>query len=60
MAAAVYGVMQLFALSYPARSVRLATVLLAVVVGVYACGTVVALLELTYTRVIAEKGPVSL
>ena len=55
MAAAMYGVVQLFVLSYPTRSVRLATVLLALVVGVYVCGTAVALLELTYTRTIADQ-----
>ncbi|MER6417205.1 PrsW family intramembrane metalloprotease [Streptomyces sp. NPDC001137] len=55
VAAAMYGVVQLFVLSYPTRSVRLATVLLALIVGVYVCGTVVALLELTYTRVIADR-----
>ncbi|MFF4502129.1 PrsW family glutamic-type intramembrane protease [Streptomyces sp. NPDC001401] len=55
MAAAVYGVVQLFVLSYPTRSVRLATVLLALIVGVYVCGTAVALLEVAYTRVIADR-----
>lgn len=55
MAAAMYGVVQLFVLSYPTRSVRLATVLLALIVGVYVCGTAVALLELAYTRVIADR-----
>ncbi|MGI5377900.1 PrsW family glutamic-type intramembrane protease [Streptomyces sp. CA-251387] len=54
-AAALYGVVQLFALSWPTRSVRLATVLLTVLVGVYACGTATALLELTYTRTIAAQ-----
>ena len=55
MAAAMYGVVQLFVLSYPTRSVGLGTVLLALVAGVYVCGTAVALLELTYTRVIADR-----
>ncbi|WP_210585583.1 PrsW family glutamic-type intramembrane protease [Streptomyces sp. GESEQ-35] len=53
VAAALYGVIQMFVLSWPARSVRLSTVLLALLAGVYACGTVAALLELTYTRMIA-------
>lgn len=53
VAAGLYGVVQLFALSWPTRSVRLSTVLLAVLVGACTCGTAVALLELTYTRVIA-------
>lgn len=55
VAAAVYGVVQLFVLSSPTRSVRLSTVLLAIAVGVFACGTAVGLLELTYTRVIANQ-----
>ncbi|RPF35942.1 PrsW family glutamic-type intramembrane protease [Streptomyces sp. TLI_185] len=55
MVAAVYGVVQLFVLSYPTRSVRLATVLLALIVGVYVCGTAAALLEVTYTRAIADR-----
>ncbi|MEV6173288.1 PrsW family glutamic-type intramembrane protease [Streptomyces sp. NPDC051954] len=55
VAAAVYGVLQVFVLSWPARSVRLSTVLLALLAGVYACGTAAALLELTYTRMIAAS-----
>ncbi|MFE4055906.1 PrsW family intramembrane metalloprotease [Streptomyces sp. NPDC059096] len=53
-AAAVWGVLQLFVLSWPARSVRLSTVLLAIVVGVYGCGVVTALLQLAYTRLYAD------
>jgi hypothetical protein len=53
VAAALYGVVQLAAISCPTRTVRLSTVLLAVLVGVYACGTATALLELAYTRTIA-------
>ncbi len=37
--AAVWGVLQLFAVAWPTRSVRLSTVLLAFAVGVYGCGT---------------------
>lgn len=55
VAAAVYGVLQLAALSWPTRSVRLSTVLLAILVGAYACGTAAALLELAYTRTIAAQ-----
>ncbi|MEU5886419.1 PrsW family glutamic-type intramembrane protease [Streptomyces sp. NPDC047461] len=55
VAAALYGVAQLFLLSWPTRSIGPATVLLAVLVGVYGCGTAAALLELEYTRVIAEQ-----
>nr|WP_267964953.1 PrsW family glutamic-type intramembrane protease [Streptomyces fulvoviolaceus] len=55
VAAALYGVVQLAAISWPTRSVRLSTVLLAVLVGVYACGTAVALVELAYTRAIADE-----
>ncbi|MFE6284796.1 PrsW family glutamic-type intramembrane protease [Streptomyces sp. NPDC057877] len=52
--AALYGVIQVFLLSAPTRSVRLSTVLLAILVGAYVCGTVTALLELGYTRTIAD------
>ncbi|SNX63723.1 protease prsW family protein [Streptomyces sp. TLI_55] len=55
VAAAMYGVVQLLLLSVPTRSVGVTTTLLAVLVGVYACGTAAALLELTYTRLIAEQ-----
>ncbi|MEU7061690.1 PrsW family glutamic-type intramembrane protease [Streptomyces sp. NPDC046197] len=58
--AAVYGVVQLFVVSWPTRSVRLSTVLLAVMVGVYACGTVAAVLELAYTRMLADTADRSL
>ncbi|MFI6946729.1 RNase A-like domain-containing protein [Streptomyces sp. NPDC050422] len=54
-AAAVWGVLQLFALAWPARSVRLSTVLLAFAVGVYGCGVATALLQLTYTRLYADQ-----
>ncbi|MFD7715831.1 PrsW family glutamic-type intramembrane protease [Streptomyces sp. NPDC059814] len=53
--AAVWGVLQLFALSWPARSVRLSTVLLSVAVGVYGCGVATALLQLAYTRLYADQ-----
>lgn len=53
--AAVWGVLQLFLLSWPTRSVRLSTVLLALMVGVYACGVATALLQLAYTRVYAHQ-----
>ncbi|MGP3947231.1 hypothetical protein [Streptomyces sp. 7N604] len=49
-AAAVYGVLQLAVLAWPVRSVRLPTVLLTVVVGVYGSGVVAALVELVYAR----------
>ncbi|MFJ2707753.1 PrsW family glutamic-type intramembrane protease [Streptomyces sp. NPDC087428] len=54
VAAAVWGVLQLFALAWPTRSVRLSTVLLALMVGVYGCGVVVALVEMAYTRLYAH------
>ncbi|MFI8530438.1 PrsW family glutamic-type intramembrane protease [Streptomyces aquilus] len=60
VAAAMYGVVQLLLLSAPTRSVGTATTLLAVLVGVYACGTAAAILELTYTRLIAEQTDQSL
>ncbi|MGW0910473.1 CdiA C-terminal domain-containing protein [Streptomyces sp. NPDC002784] len=60
VAAALYGVVQLCALSWPTRSVRLSTVLLAVLAGVYACGTAAAVLEFTYTRLVAAHTDQSL
>jgi hypothetical protein len=54
-AAAVWGVLQLFAVSWPTRSVRLSTVLLALAVGVYGCGVVTALVQLAYTRAYADQ-----
>ena len=53
-AAAVWGVLQLFALAWPTRSVRLSTVLLALAVGVYGCGVATALVQLAYTRAYAD------
>ncbi|MFG2788762.1 RNase A-like domain-containing protein [Streptomyces sp. NPDC048419] len=52
--AAVWGVLQLFVLAWPTRSVRLTTVLLALAVGVYGCGVATALVQLTYTRLYAD------
>lgn len=54
-AAAVWGVLQLFLLSWPTRSVRLSTVLLALMVGVYGCGVATALIQLAYTRIYADQ-----
>lgn len=59
-AAAVWGVLQLFAVSWPTRSVRLSTVLLALAVGVYGCGVATALVELAYTRFYADQSGQSL
>ena len=59
-AAAVWGVLQLFALSSLTRSVRLSTVLGAFAVGVYGCGVVAALVELAYTRLYAGSSGESL
>ncbi|WP_327594442.1 hypothetical protein [Streptomyces chartreusis] len=53
--AALWGVLQLFAISWPTRSVRLSTVLLALAVGVYGSGVATALVQLGYTRVHAEQ-----
>jgi hypothetical protein len=50
VAAAIYGVLQLTLLASPVRSIRLSTALLTVVLGVYGCGVVTALVELGYTR----------
>ncbi|MGW1053519.1 PrsW family glutamic-type intramembrane protease [Streptomyces sp. NPDC002521] len=58
--AAVWGVLQLFAVSWPTRSVRLSTVLLAFAVGVYGCGVATALMELAYTRIYANQSEQSL
>lgn len=51
--AACYGVLQLAVLGWPARSVGLGTLLLAVGVGMYGAGVVGVLLELGYTRALA-------
>ncbi|MGP3926506.1 CdiA C-terminal domain-containing protein [Streptomyces sp. 8N616] len=48
--AAVYGVLQLAVLAWPARSVRLSTVLLTIVLGVYGSGVATVLVEWGYTR----------
>jgi hypothetical protein len=53
-------VLQVFAVAWPTRSVRLSTVLVAIAVGVYGCGVVTALLELAYTRLHAHQAGVSL
>ncbi|SDM69584.1 Protease prsW family protein [Streptomyces sp. cf386] len=58
--AAVWGVLQLFAISWPTRSVRLSTVLLALAVGAYGCGTATVLVQLAYTRLYAEQSGQSL
>ncbi|MGW4867181.1 RNase A-like domain-containing protein [Streptomyces chartreusis] len=58
--AAVWGVLQLFAISWPTRSVRLSTVLLALAVGGYGCGVATALVQLAYTRIYAEQSGRSL
>lgn len=58
--AAVWGVLQLFAISWPTRSVRLSTVLLALAVGAYGCGVATALVQLAYTRIYAEQSGQSL
>ncbi|MFI7410358.1 PrsW family glutamic-type intramembrane protease [Streptomyces sp. NPDC049627] len=58
--AALWGVLQLFAISWPARSVRLSTVLLALAAGVYGCGVATALIQLAYTRLYAEQSGQSL
>ncbi|MGY6023157.1 RNase A-like domain-containing protein [Streptomyces spinosirectus] len=52
--AAVWGVLQLFTVAWPTRSVRLTTVLLALAVGVYGCGVATAVVQLTYTRLYAH------
>ncbi|MYX61429.1 PrsW family intramembrane metalloprotease [Streptomyces sp. SID8382] len=54
VAASVYAVVQLLVLSSPTRSVRMSTVLLAIAVGVYGAGVAAGLLELAYTRGVAE------
>ncbi|WP_162003871.1 PrsW family glutamic-type intramembrane protease [Streptomyces antimycoticus] len=51
---------QLLVLSSPIRSVRMSTVLLTIAVGVYGAGVGAALLELAYTRGVAEASGESL
>ncbi|GHE15303.1 hypothetical protein GCM10010339_89510 [Streptomyces alanosinicus] len=58
--AVVWGVLQLFTVSWPTRSVRLSTVLLALAAGVYGCGVATALVELAYTRFYAHESGHSL
>nr|WP_222110041.1 RNase A-like domain-containing protein [Streptomyces cupreus] len=58
--AALWGLLQLFAISWPTRSVRLSTVLLAFAVGVYGCGVATALVQLAYTRVYRDQSGQSL
>ncbi|MGW3141605.1 RNase A-like domain-containing protein [Streptomyces sp. NPDC001139] len=58
--AAVWGVLQLFAISWPTRSVRLSTVLSALAVGMYGCGVTTALVQLAYTRLSADRSGRSL
>lgn len=53
--AAIWGVLQLFMLSSLTRSLRLSTVLRAFAVGVYGCGVLAALVELAYTRMMADQ-----
>lgn len=54
-AAALWGVLQMFALAWPTRSVRLPTALLALMVGIYGCGTATAVVEVAYTRLYADQ-----
>jgi hypothetical protein len=48
--AACWGVLQLAVLGWPARSVRVGTLLLAVGAGIYGCGVLAVALQLGYTR----------
>jgi RHS repeat-associated protein len=52
-AASVWGVLQLLLLTWPVRTVRWPTVLLAFGVGVYGCGVASLLVELTVARQLA-------
>jgi hypothetical protein len=54
LAATVYGVIQLLVLACPTRTVRLPTALLAVAVGVYACGTLTVVLELASAHTLSS------
>ncbi|WP_331449208.1 RNase A-like domain-containing protein [Streptomyces prasinus] len=59
-AAALWSVLQLIAVTWPTRSVRLSTVLVAFAVGVYGCGVATGLLEFAYTRIYANQSGLSL
>ncbi|MFC8999744.1 RNase A-like domain-containing protein [Streptomyces rochei] len=59
-AAAVWSVLQLFAVAWPTRSLRLSTVLVAFAVGVYGCGVATGLIEFAYTRLYADRSGLSL
>jgi RsiW-degrading membrane proteinase PrsW (M82 family) len=54
LAATVYGVIQLLVLAWPTRTVRLPTALLAVAVGVYACGALTVVLELASAHTLSS------
>jgi len=58
--AAVWGVLQLSAVSWPTRSVRMSTLLPALAVAVYGCGVATALVQLSYTRIYADRSGQSL
>jgi hypothetical protein len=59
--AAGYGVLQLAALGWlGGRSVRLSTVLLAIMVGLYGCGLAAIVLQILYTRAVAAISGASL
>lgn len=50
--AACYGVVQLAALASATRTVRVGSLLLAVVAGAYACGVLALITEIAYTRLV--------
>jgi RsiW-degrading membrane proteinase PrsW (M82 family) len=60
LGATVYGVAQLFLLAWPTRTVRLPTALLAVAVGVYACGALTVVLELASAHTVSNLTGLSL
>ncbi|TCC39160.1 PrsW family intramembrane metalloprotease [Kribbella capetownensis] len=60
LAATLYGVLQLVVLAWPTRTVRLPTALLAIAVGVYACGALGLTLELLVAHGLAASSDLQL
>lgn len=60
LTATVYGIVQLLVLASPTRTVRLPTALLAIAVGIYACGALVLVLELAVAQILAAGSDLEL
>jgi hypothetical protein len=60
LAATIFGVVQMLVLAWPTRTVRLPTALLAIAVGVYACGALALALELASAHTLVTTSDISL